>query len=57
MRYAEYQPSPSLREFVRTKLASYKVPKQIVIVEEVRRAPNGKPDYDWAREIVDKALA
>jgi len=46
-----------LREFVRTKLASYKVPKQVVIVDEVRRAPNGKPDYDWAREIVNKALA
>jgi fatty-acyl-CoA synthase len=46
-----------LREFVRTKLASYKVPKQVVIVDEVRRAPNGKPDYDWACEIVNKALA
>jgi fatty-acyl-CoA synthase len=46
-----------LREFVRTKLASYKVPKQVVIVDEVRRAPNGKPDYDWARETVNKALA
>jgi fatty-acyl-CoA synthase len=46
-----------LREFVRTKIASYKVPKQIVLVDEVRRAANGKPDYGWAREIVETALA
>ena len=46
-----------LREFVRAKLASYKVPKQIVLVDEVRRAANGKPDYVWARKIVEAALA
>jgi len=47
----------ALREFVRAKLASYKVPKEIVLVDEVRRAANGKPDYGWAREIVEAALA
>jgi acyl-CoA synthetase (AMP-forming)/AMP-acid ligase II len=47
----------SLREFVRAKIASYKVPKQIVLVDEVRRAANGKPDYVWARKIVESALA
>ena len=47
----------ALREFVRAKLASYKVPKQIVLVDEVRRAANGKPDYGWARKIVEAALA
>ena len=47
----------TLREFVRAKLASYKVPKEIVLVDEVRRAANGKPDYGWAREIVEAALA
>jgi fatty-acyl-CoA synthase len=47
----------ALREFVRTKIASYKVPKQIVLVDEVRRAANGKPDYGWARKIVEAALA
>ena len=43
----------ALREFVRAKIASYKVPKQIVLVDEVRRAANGKPDYGWARKIVE----
>jgi fatty-acyl-CoA synthase len=47
----------ALREFVRAKIASYKVPKQIVLVDEVRRAANGKPDYVWARKIVEEALA
>jgi fatty-acyl-CoA synthase len=47
----------ALREFVRAKLVSYMVPKQIVLVDEVRRAANGKPDYGWARKIVEAALA
>jgi fatty-acyl-CoA synthase len=47
----------ALREFVRAKIASYKVPKQIVLVDEVRRAANGKPDYAWAHKIVEAALA
>jgi len=46
-----------LREFVRAKLASYKIPKQIALVDEVRRAANGKPDYRWAREIIEAAPA
>jgi fatty-acyl-CoA synthase len=45
----------ALREFVRAKLAAYKVPKQIVLVDEVCRAANGKPDYGWARKIVEAA--
>jgi len=34
----------------RGHLASYKLPKRILLVEVVRRAPNGKADYAWARE-------
>lgn len=45
----------ALREFVRAKIASYKVPKQIVLVDEVQRAANGKPDYAWARKILETA--
>jgi fatty-acyl-CoA synthase len=47
----------ALREFARTKLAAYKVPKDIVVVEHVRRAPNGKADYPWARKTVEEALS
>ena len=34
----------------RGRLASYKLPKRIVLVDVVRRAPNGKADYAWAKQ-------
>ena len=34
----------------RGHLASYKLPKRILLVDVVRRAPNGKADYAWAKE-------
>jgi len=46
----------ALRRFTREKLAGYKVPKQLFMVDHVRRAPNGKADYTWARETVESAL-
>ncbi len=33
-------------------LSGYKCPKRVVVVDEVRRGPNGKPDYRWAAEVV-----
>ena len=33
----------------RTRVAGYKVPRQVRIVEQVLRSPSGKPDYGWAR--------
>ena len=44
-----------LRDFTRTKLAAFKVPKQLVVVERVHRAPNGKADYPWAREVIEES--
>mgnify|MGYP003334627992 CR=1 FL=1 len=32
-------------------LARYKRPRRFVFVDEVRRGPNGKADYKWAREV------
>ncbi len=46
----------ALRGFARSKLAAFKVPKQLVVVDQVRRAPNGKADYAWARKTVEEAL-
>ncbi len=34
----------------RTQIAAYKAPKQVFLVDEIRRAPSGKPDYPWAKE-------
>ena len=38
-----------LIDFTRAHLAGYKLPKQVVFVDRVQRAPNGKADYKWAK--------
>ena len=38
-----------LIDFTREQLSGYKLPKQILFVEEVMRAPNGKANYKWAK--------
>ncbi|MDE0802905.1 MAG: hypothetical protein OSA99_06235 [Acidimicrobiales bacterium] len=32
-------------------LARFKLPKQVVRVDEIRRSASGKPDYAWARAV------
>jgi fatty-acyl-CoA synthase len=39
----------ALAEHARLTIAGYKVPRQLVLVDEVRRTPAGKPDYRWAK--------
>ena len=39
-----------LREAAGRLLAPFKLPRAFVFVDEVVRAPSGKPDYRWARE-------
>jgi acyl-CoA synthetase (AMP-forming)/AMP-acid ligase II len=34
-------------------LAGYKVPKALVLVDEVQRSPSGKPDYPWAKQLAE----
>jgi acyl-CoA synthetase (AMP-forming)/AMP-acid ligase II len=44
--------TPVLEELVehcRTRIASYKIPRQLFLVETVPRLPNGKPDYPSAK--------
>ena len=36
-------------------VARYKLPKQVILVDRVQRAPNGKADYPWAREVAAAA--
>jgi fatty-acyl-CoA synthase len=43
--------------FTREHLAGYKLPKHILFVPEVKRAPNGKADYKWARQAALDELA
>ena len=37
--------------WVKERLAGYKCPKRVVLVDHVQRGPNGKPDYRWATEV------
>lgn len=38
-----------LQEHCRASLAGYKVPRTVVVVDEVKRTPAGKADYRWAK--------
>ena len=44
-------------DHARSHLADYKLPKQVIIVDSVRRAVNGKADYAWARDAANELLA
>lgn len=37
----------AIQQFAREKLADYKVPRVIITIDSLRRAPNGKPDYPF----------
>jgi acyl-CoA synthetase (AMP-forming)/AMP-acid ligase II len=47
---------PDVAAFCHEHLASYKVPRDLVLVDEVVRSPAGKPDYRWAREVSISAV-
>ena len=39
----------------RTEIAAYKAPKQVFLVDQISRAPSGKPDYPWAKDYAKAA--
>jgi acyl-CoA synthetase (AMP-forming)/AMP-acid ligase II len=41
----------ALQQHTRARLAGYKVPRQVVLVDAIKRSPAGKPDYRWAKEL------
>jgi fatty-acyl-CoA synthase len=48
----------SLRAHCTSQLARFKVPKEFIFVEQVRRLGNGKADYRWAKSVAtQKAMA
>ena len=50
--------SPTLDELMehcRTKVAGYKVPRELHLVDTIVRSPSGKPDYPWATKLVEAA--
>ncbi|HUF85341.1 MAG TPA: acyl-CoA synthetase [Acidimicrobiia bacterium] len=44
-----------LQAHCRTTLAGYKVPRQLVLLDEIVRTPVGKPDYRWAKKTAGAA--
>ena len=46
----------AVREHGRNELAGYKVPREVLFVENVVRGPNGKPDYKWAKAYAEQQL-
>jgi len=58
----EVRPAPAPTEaelvaWVKARLAGYKAPRRVLIVESVGRSPNGKADYRAARERALDAIA
>ncbi|MFM7270886.1 MAG: acyl-CoA synthetase [Actinomycetes bacterium] len=47
----------SLSDHCRQHVAGYKVPKRLFLVDQIVRAPSGKPDYPWAKEYARSAAA
>lgn len=39
-----------LRPVLSTEISSYKVPRSLWFVDEIKRSPAGKPDYGWAKD-------
>lgn len=48
--------SSSLVAFVRTRIAAYKSPKNVVVVDRIQRSPAGKVNMRWARETAAERL-
>jgi acyl-CoA synthetase (AMP-forming)/AMP-acid ligase II len=46
---------PDLDAHCRTKVAGYKVPRELHLVDEIQRQPSGKPDYKWAKSVAMNA--
>jgi fatty-acyl-CoA synthase len=57
LRAGEQASEASLREVVGAHLAGYKVPRVVLFVDELVRAPSGKADYRWARSTALERLA
>ena len=48
---------PELQEHLGEHVARYKLPRELVLVEQVVRSPAGKADYRWAKQAAADALS
>ena len=42
-----------LIESTRAHISGYKLPKVVIFVDKIQRAPNGKADYKWANGVAN----
>jgi 3-oxocholest-4-en-26-oate---CoA ligase len=45
---------PDLEELTRfsaARIVGYRMPRAMVLVEQIKRLDSGRPDYDWARSV------
>ena len=49
-------PLEELQAFCRERIAGYKVPRAVCLVEHMVRSPSGKADYRWAKEYAGKQV-
>jgi 3-oxocholest-4-en-26-oate---CoA ligase len=47
----------SIQDHCRTKIAGYKVPRELHFVDTIVRSPSGKPDYRWAKDVAAGAAS
>ena len=47
----------ALREFVAQSIARFKAPRAIAFSDRIQRHASGKPDYQWARAVAERAMA
>ncbi|MFG2758545.1 acyl-CoA synthetase [Streptomyces wuyuanensis] len=45
----------SVQAHCRSRLAGYKIPRQLVLAPAIQRSPSGKADYRWARAVAAAA--
>jgi len=45
----------AIQAHCRAKIAGYKVPRELHLVDSVERSPSGKPDYRWAKAVATGA--
>ncbi len=46
----------ALKDGCRAHIASYKIPKRLVLCDQIKRSPAGKADYPWAKAFALEAL-